>query len=172
MTLTEIMSDKSIKKLQARTMIIDGIMQGNITIEEIEAASAELKDSRFSAVLEAVEEISNKGLTNLSADYLELAKRYVSCGDNSCKRESSRIIGNLAPQYPEALEDCIPALLDNAKSEGTVIRWGSAYALSRIVLLKEYRDSDLYERLVSICDSEQENGVKNQYLKALRKIKK
>ena len=51
MTLTDIMNDKSIKKLQARTMIIDGIMQGNITIEEIEAASAELKDSRFSAVL-------------------------------------------------------------------------------------------------------------------------
>ena len=45
--------------------------------------------------------------------------------------------------------------------------WGSAYALSRIILLEEYRNTDLYEELVIICDNEQENGVRNQYLKAL-----
>lgn len=50
--------------------------------------------------------------------------------------------------------------------------WGSAYALSRIILLEEYRNTDLYEELVIICDNEQENGVRNQYLKAFKKIKK
>ena len=70
------------------------------------------------------------------------------------------------------MRDCIPALLDNAKADGTVIRWGSAYALSRIILLEEYFNTDLYDTLVSICDNEQENGVRNQYIKAFKKIKK
>ncbi len=172
MRLADILNDKSIKKTDARSMIIDGILHGEFTTEEIKSASLELKDKKVSAVLEAIEEISGKGLMDLSEDYLEFAKKYISAEDNSCKRESSRIIGNLASKYPQAVRDCIPVLLDNAKAEGTVIRWGSAYALSRIILLEEYFNSDLYETLVSVCENEQENGVKNQYLKAFRKIKK
>lgn len=122
--------------------------------------------------MEAIEEISNKGLTALSLDYLEFAKKYISSKENSCKRESSRIVGNLASKFPQAVRDCIPALLDNAKDDGTVIRWSSAYVLSRIILLEEYSNTELYEELVSICDKEQENGVRNQYLKAFKKIKK
>lgn len=172
MRLADILNDKNIKKIDARAMIIDGILHGNFAIEEIESASHELKDNKVSTILEAIEEISNKELIDLSLDYLEFAKKYISSKENSCKRESSRIVGNLASQYPQAVRDCIPALLDNAKADGTVIRWGSAYALSRIILLEEYFNTDLYEMLVSICDNEQENGVRNQYLKALKKIKK
>ena len=171
MSLVDILSDKSIKKIDARAMIIDGILHENFTIEEIESASNELKEKKVSAILEAIEEISNKKLIDLNVDYLEFAKKCISSKDNSCKRESSRIVGNLASQYPQAVQDCIPKLLENAKADGTVIRWGSAYALSRIVVLEEYFNTDLYEILVSICDNEQENGVKNQYLKAFKKLK-
>ena len=172
MRLADIFKDKSIKKIDARAMIIDGILRGDYTIEEIESTSQELKENKISAILEAIEEIANKGLVVLGIKYLEFAKRYISSNDNSCKREASRIVGNLASQYPQAVRDCIPALLDNAKADGTVIRWGSAYALSRIILLEEYRNTDLYEVLVTICDNEQENGVRNQYIKAFKKIKK
>lgn len=172
MRLADIFKDKSVKKTDARAMITDGILHGDFTIEEIEAASQEMKENKISTILEAIEEISNKGFMELSSDYLEFAKKYVSSKDNSCKREASRIVGNLASQYPQAVRDCIPALLDNAKADGTVVRWGSAYALSRIIQLNAYSNTDLYETLVSVCDNEQENGVKNQYLKALKKIKK
>ena len=171
MRLADIFKDKSIKKIDARAMIIDGILRGDYTIEEIESISNELKDNKISTILEAIEEISNKELIALSLKYLEFAKKYISSKDNSCKREASRIVGNMASQYPQAVRDCIPALLDNVKADGTVIRWGSAYALSRIILLEEYCNSDLYEELVTICDNEQENGVRNQYLKAFKKIK-
>ena len=156
--------------MDARGMIVDGILHGTFDMEEIESASREWKEKQISVILEAVEEISNKRLMDLSIGYLEFAKKYVSSGDNSCKRESSRIVGNLASRYPQALGDCIPALLENAKAEGTVIRWGSAYALSRIIVLEEYANTDLYEILAAICENEPENGVKNQYLKALKKI--
>lgn len=172
MRLIDIFNDKSIKKIDARAMIVDGILQGNYTIEEIESTSQKLKEKKISTILEAIEKISNRGLITLSLDYLEFAKKYISINENSCKREASRIVGNLASKYPQAVRDCIPALLDNAKDDGTVIRWSSAYALSRIILLEEYCNTDLYEKLVSICDNEQENGVKNQYIKAFKKIKK
>ena len=172
MRLEEILNDKSIKKLDARARIIDGILQNIITIEDVESAARELKDSKVASVLEALEEISNKGLAELSQEYLEFAKKYILSEDNSCKREASRIVGNLASRYPQTVRDCIPALLENTKADGTVIRWSSAYALSRIVVLDEYRSTDLVETLVSVCGNEQESGVKNQYLKAIKKLKK
>lgn len=122
MRLADIFKDKNIKKIDARAMIMDGILHGDFAIEEIEAASQEIKENKISTILEAIEEISNKGLMELSSDYLEFAKKYVSGKDNSCKREASRIVGNLASQYPQAVRDCIPALLDNAKADGTVVR--------------------------------------------------
>lgn len=84
---------------------------------KIESTSHELKDNKISTILEAIEEISNKGLIVLSLAYLEFAKKYITSRDNSCKREASRIVGNLASQYPQAIRECIPALLDNAKDD-------------------------------------------------------
>lgn len=172
MDLMTILTDKTIKKMQARKMIIEEILNSSCSISEINHVSSLLDDKKNAVILEAIEEISNKKMMDLSEDYLDFAKKYVSSKNNSCKREASRIIGNMAEQYPSSLEDIIPSLLENTLSEGTVNRWSSAYALSRIIVLKEYRNTDLYEKLASICDNEQENGVKNQYLKAFKKIKK
>ena len=170
MELIEILSDKSIKKTEARKRIIDGIVSGDYTIEAICDASSGLEPKKIATILETIEEISNKRLMCLGLEYLEFAIAFVSGNDNSCKREASRIIGNMAGQFPQTIEEVIPALLENAHAEGTVVRWGSAYALSRIIVLDEYCNSELYDTLVSICDDEQENGVKNQYVKAFKKV--
>lgn len=97
MKLADIFSDKSIKKMAAQTMIVDGILKGAYTIEEIRATSESLKDNKAAVILEAIEEISNKKLMDLSEAYLKFAKGYVSSADNSCKREASRIIGTRLP---------------------------------------------------------------------------
>ena len=77
------------------------------------------------------------------------------------------------PYYKNKCRRCRNHLhLYSTKLEFVDASWGSAYALSRIILLEEYRNTDLYEELVIICDNEQENGVRNQYLKAFKKIKK
>lgn len=172
MKLADILSDRHIKRMAARSMITGGIVKGDYTIGDIFSASEAFGDKQISVILEAVEEISGKGLMDLSEKYLEFAKRYIVSSDNACKREASRIIGNLSARYPQAVQDAVPALLENTKAEGTVVRWASAYALSRIIVLKEYRDTDLYGKILSVCEGEQENGVRNQYLKALRKIRR
>lgn len=158
--------------MEARTQIIDSILKGETGIEEISQAANMLKDNTVAVILEALEEISNKKLLTLSEDYLRLAIGYAASIDNTCKREASRIIGNMAAAYPQAVQDAIPALLENARAEGTVVRWGSAYALSRIIVLENYRDSDLYDSVHDICENEENTGIKNQYLKAFKKIRK
>lgn len=167
--LTELLNNKCVKKIDARTWIVAGILDGTFTIDGIIAASLELKENKVATILEAIEEITNKRIKDLDVDYLAFAKRYISSKDNACKRESSRIVGNLAARFPHDLEDCIPALIENTRDPGTVVRWGSAYALSRIILLEEYCHSSLFDRLAAIADQEQESGVKNQYMKALKK---
>ncbi|MDR2699925.1 MAG: hypothetical protein LBC12_03835 [Nitrososphaerota archaeon] len=41
-----------------------------------------------------------------------------------------------------SLEAAIQNLMSNTKNDSTVIRWGSAYALSRIIQIPKYANSD------------------------------
>lgn len=78
----------------------------------------------------------------------------------------------MAAQYPDMIEEAISPLLDNTADEGTVIRWAAAYALSRILTTDQYAQSELYDKLTDICNKEEDNAIKNQYLKALKKASK
>ncbi len=109
MTLVEILSDKSIKKMAARKMITEGILDGRYSMDEIATAVKVLKENKVATILEAIEEISNKKLADLSREYLEFAMGYIASPDNSCKREASRIVGNLAAQYTKTIREAIPA---------------------------------------------------------------
>ena len=62
--------------------------------------------------------------------------------------------------------------MQNANHDGTVIRWASAYALSRIIIIPQYARGPLFEQISNLYEKEQETGVKNQYRKALKKAEK
>ena len=78
----------------------------------------------------------------------------------------------MAADYPDEVDEFIDPLLQNTQNSGTVVRWGSAYALSRIIVLERYKNSVLVDTVREIFEAEQENGVKNQYAKALKRIKR
>ena len=172
MNIVELLKDKSLKGTERRQVVVNMIVAGELTVDEMAAMSASIGEKQVATVLEAVEEVSNKRLRSLDAVWLQWAKPYISSENNSCRREASRIVGNMAAQYPDLLDEAIERLMKNTKDEGTVIRWAAAYTLSRIVVLDRYANSDLYDRLVAICDREKDNGVKNQYIKALNKAAK
>ena len=172
MNIIELLDDKSIKGTERRQTVVNMIVAGELTVNEVAAISTTVGKKQVATVLEAVEEVSNKRLCPLEASWLQWAEPYISSENNSCRREASRIVGNMAAQYPDLLDDAIERLMKNTPDESTVIRWAAAYALSRIVILDRYAKSDLYDHLVPVCDREEDNGVKNQYLKALKKAKK
>jgi HEAT repeat protein len=88
------------------------------------------------------------------------------------KWESAKVIGNIAKLFPTNLDKSINNLLPNAKNEGTVVRWATAYALAEILSLKTESNKKLLPKIVTLCENEEDNGVKKKYLNALKKVKK
>ena len=172
MIIIDIINDKSLKRLEKREVIVESIINRKVDFSTISEVCEILSEKKVSLLLEAIEEVSRSKEFILEADYLDLAEKYILSSDNSCKREASRIVGNLANKYPTKLDDAIVALLKNTDDEGTVIRWASAYALSRIIVIPQYAKSSLFEQISDLCAREEENGVKNQYIKALKKAEK
>lgn len=172
MTITEIMNNKSLKRLEKRNSLAEAIINREFNVSIILEACESLPEKNISLLLEAIEEVSRSKEFTLEADYLDLAEKYILSSDNSCKREASRIVGNLANKFPTKLDKAITALFQNTKNDGTVIRWASAYALSRIIIIPQYAKSPLFEQISDLCAKENESGVKNQYIKALKKAEK
>jgi hypothetical protein len=82
-------------------------------------------------------------------------------------------IGNIAKKSSQKVEKVIPFLLKNTpenKDNSTVIRWCAAYALSEIA--KASGDKNLLTKIKDISEKENNNGVKNVYLKAIKLIEK
>ena len=166
------MNDKALKGTKKRAAVIELIVSGSLNCEQIEAISTEINDKQMATILEAIEEISNKRLVQLSSSYLLFAIPYIKSENNNCRREASRFVGNMAAQYPDMIEEAISPLLDNTADEGTVIRRAAAYALSRIITTDRYAQSELYDKLTDISNKEEDNAIRNQYLKALKKASK
>ena len=171
MDVFEILNDKSIRKLEARKLIADSISDGSFSLTDFSGRAEQLNDKQTATFLEAIESVTGQKDSRLGVEYLKFAEKYILSDNNSCKREASRIVGNMAHLYPDELGVAIEALLKNTSVSGTVVRWGSAYALARIIVLERYRNSDLVNTVRDIYEAEQENGVRNQYAKALKRIK-
>ena len=164
--------DKSLKGVARRQAVIELMLRGEAPLALLQDLMPQLDEKNAATVLEALEEISNKKLMPLEEGYLPLVIPYIASASNSCRREASRIVGNLAATFPEEVGEAVPLLMDNTADEGTVVRWSAAYALSRIVVLPSYAQSGLYDELQQLAATETEHGVKSQYDKALKKTSK
>lgn len=122
MTIKQIIDDKSVKRLEKRDVIVEGIINGIFDFSAVSAVCSFLPDKKVSLLLEAIEEVSRSKEFSLEKDYLELSESYILSSDPSCRREASRIVGNLAAAFPENLDHAITALMQNANHDGTVIR--------------------------------------------------
>ena len=81
-------------------------------------------------------------------------------------------IGHLAKTYPDKVTKAVPKLLENTKNKSTVVRWCAAFGLSNIAKYNLGLQDSLLEKFKQIIEIEQNNGVKNVYLKTLKQIKK
>lgn len=158
MTIKQIIDDKAVKRLEKRNVLVEGIINGTFDFSAVSAACSLLPEKKVSLMLEAIEEVSRSKEFVLEEDYLKLSESYILSSDPSCKREASRIVGNLAAAFPENLDHAITALMQNANHDGTVIRWASAYALSRIVIIPQYARGPLFEQ-IQICAKKKRKPV-------------
>jgi hypothetical protein len=172
MDIAELLANKDVTAVEKREKIAKVIQMKSVTILEIKSLSTMLDDKQLALVFEAMEAVSSKHpeLTNL--DWLVFVQNFITSKSNNIKREASRIVGNIACIFPDSLETAIQHLISNTEDDSVVIRWGSAYALSRIIQVPKYANSDFYGVLTDLCEREQESGVKNQLINGLKKAKK
>jgi hypothetical protein len=171
MSIINVLHDKGKKAVEKRALLVEGIRKNTLSIEDV-TVLADMTEKDIGIVLEAMEEVSRIEPTFSSTVWLSFAEKYIEADNNTLKREASRVIGNIASLYADGLDGIVPKLLANSGDDGTVVRWGSGYALGRIILIPQYAKSDLFEKLVTIAEAEQENGVRNQYVSGLKKAKK
>ncbi len=172
MGLIEILYLKDTKALEKRAQIVEAVYGGSIDIDQIREQSANLDDKKIAIVLEALEEVTRSKPDISTIEWLRFAAQYIEAQSNNLKRESSRIVGNIAHLFENDLTISIQKLLQNTNNEGTVVRWSSAYALAKIIVLPQFACCPLFDQLTEICEREANNGVKNQYIKSLNKAAK
>ena len=172
MDIAGLLGNKEMKAIEKRAEIMDGIRTGLIGTREILHLRDVLDDKKMAVVFEAMEAVTGKDPDYADKDWLLFAQDYITSESNSLKREASRLVGNIAHLFPDDLDTAISKLLENTKNDGAVIRWGSAYALGRIVPIPKYANGDLFDFVSGLYEQEKDNGIKNQYLAGLKKAKK
>jgi hypothetical protein len=171
MDVIDVLHDKKMKTVQKRAVLAEALRNKALLIDDA-AALLGLTDKDLAIILEAMEEVTRIEPSLSDSDWLTFAEQYIESNNNTLKREASRVIGNIAHLYADKLDSVIDKLLANCDDSSTVVRWGSAYALGRIILIPVYADSNLFDTLTEICGQEPESGVKNQYLAGLKKAKR
>ncbi|QQO07839.1 hypothetical protein [Breznakiella homolactica] len=170
MDIAALLGNDSLKSLEKRGRLIQALTDRTVAVQDIIAL--DLKDRETGIVLEAMEAVSGTDPGLAGPEWLAWAEPFISSPSNSLKREASRIAGNLAACFPDKLEGAVKRLLENTGNDKTVVRWGSAYALGRIVQIPRYAGGELFTTVQELARSEENQGVKKQYLAGLKKAEK
>jgi hypothetical protein len=114
----------------------------------------------------------SKDKPEIVAPYVDDIIEYITYKAPRVKWGVPEAIGNLAQKYPTKVEKAIPKLLENTKDTSTVVRWCAAFALSEIAKNNLKVRSNLVPKIENIANHEDNSGVRNVYLKAIKALKK
>ena len=114
----------------------------------------------------------SKDKPEMMAPYIDTLIEYIDYKAPRVKWGCPESIGNLAEKYPNEVEKAIPKLFANTKDKSTVVRWCAAYALTEIAKYNFGKQKELVQKFNALIKTEQNNGVKNVYINALKIIEK
>jgi hypothetical protein len=114
----------------------------------------------------------SKDKPDIMAPYIGTLIEYIDYKAPRVRWGCPEAIGNLAPKYPHEVEGAIPKLLGNLNDKSTVVRWCAAFALTEIAKYNLEKQDELVLILRDLVTVEQNNGVRNVYIKALKNIEK
>jgi hypothetical protein len=103
--------------------------------------------------------------------YVDTIVAHINDEAPKVKWGTAEVIGNVAQGFPDRVSLAVPRLLRNTGDSGTVTRWCAAFALTEIAKHSEKQREALTAKFGEILAKEKNNGVKNVYLRALKKMK-
>ncbi len=172
MTIEQVFRDKTIKAKAKVATIGEWLVNKELPVEELLAFAEQQKAKDKATCIEAIEYATKKQPGIANEPLLDFVTGALKDEEPRVKWESAKVIGNIAKLFPDRLDQAIEYLLLNAENTGTVIRWASAYALAEILKLRTGYNQKLLPEIETLCNKEEDNGVKKKYLDALKKIKK
>ena len=161
--------EMDIKHKEKVVLITEKILISEITIDDLVELLQDGNKVEKGTSAEVMKFVS-KEKPELLISKIDILLEYVNFPVNRVKWGIPETIGNLAQKYPKEVEKTIPKLLINTEEKSTVIRWCAAYALSEIAKHNIDKREELVALFQKLIAQEQNNGVKNVYLKAIKHI--
>ena len=161
-----------IKPKEKQTRLVEAVASGSVSATEFMAFFESAKGVDRGTCADAMKHISAQ-TPEVLAPYIPTLIKYINDELPRVKWGVPEAIGNLSKLDPEQTAKAIPALLKNTtddKLNTTVIKWCAAYALAEIVKNNPKTRTQLLPIFEELIKSEQNNGVKNVYAKALKAI--
>jgi hypothetical protein len=119
-----------------------------------------------------VMKLISKDKPQMIAPYIDALIEYIDCKAPRVRWGCPESLGNLAKKYPDKVGKAIPKLFKNLKDKSTVVRWCAAFAITEIAKYNSDKQKELTGKIINLIKTEQNNGVKNVYIKALKEIEK
>ncbi|MEK6615488.1 MAG: hypothetical protein AABZ32_05170 [Bacteroidota bacterium] len=104
--------------------------------------------------------------------YLDIVIELINDKEPKIRWQTARVVGNMAKKFPNKASNAVSNLLTNTKDKGTVVRWCAAFALTEIAKNNPKLQKELLPKINTLIKTEQNNGVKNVYIKTLKTIEK
>lgn len=171
--IKEILQSK-IKPKEKQIKLVESVVSGKIPATEFMSFFKSAKDVDKGTCADAMKHISAQK-PRLLAPFINTLLKYINYKLPRVKWGVPEAIGNMSKDYPEQTAKAIPYLLKNTtddKINTTVIKWCAAFALSEIAKNNPKTRRQLLPIFEKIIESEENNGVKNVYVKALKVIEK
>jgi predicted metal-dependent TIM-barrel fold hydrolase len=163
--------DSNLKHKEKVTKITEDIYKNNEKFKELIELFRSGNDVTKGTCAEVMKFVSQQ-TPEVFPPYLDELIEYINYKAPRVKWGIPEAIGHLAKTYPDKVTKAVPKLLENTKNESTVVRWCSAFGLSNIAKYNLELQDRLLEKFKQIIEIEQNNGVKNVYLRILKQIKK
>jgi len=169
--LEQLFNNKSLKPKERTEQLSKLISEHTINISDLIKFANTAKDPVKATCIESLEFATklNTGIINEQ----EL-KWVIGCLADKAPRikwESAKVTGNVIHLFPTQISSAVKKLLDNSESEGTVVRWSAAFALSQILKLKTDINKDLIPAIETIITNEEKNSIRKIYLDGLKKAR-
>jgi hypothetical protein len=104
--------------------------------------------------------------------YVDLLIEYIDYKAPKVRWGCPESIGYIACKYPDEVGKAVPKLLGNLEDKSTVVRWCAAFALTEIAKNYHEKQMELVTIFRKLIKTEQNSGVRNLYIKAIKDIEK
>ena len=172
MNFQELLNNKELKPKEKIELLSKWLIANPKKINTLIDFAATSKDTIKATCIEVIEFATKTKPAIASLASLQFVSKTLTENAPRVKWESAKVIGNIAHLYPGKLDEAITNLLANAEHPGTVVRWSAAFALGQIIQIPSFKNKDLISAIETICNGEQQNSIKKNYLAVLKKLKK